>query len=1311
MKRFSSKLKRVLALMLSFVMILSVLTIAPSTNASAAGKYVKSLKLNKKSITLTAGQKNTKVKATVKVVGSAKKTVKIKQTAATKKVVTAKVGKPDKKGASKITLTAKKVTKKQTVTLTIQTKDKGSNKKVKTAKLKVTVKPASTTQEEQVTGVTVTADASSITIGNSTMVRAAWVPATAKTTITWTSSNNAVAVVDQTGRVTGTGAGTADIIGTAANGVTGKCTITVTAVPVENVTLTPATMELPVGQTGKLTAEVSPANATNRQVTWKSSNAEVATVDDTGVVKGIKAGTATITVTTVDGGFTANVVVTVIDSSSSNVDGVKATVTNALEEYSKDTNVVLVGTTANIQITAQKDGQAVGNVDATLTLKGVSGATNKYELANRDVHLDKDGVGTAQIRLKNDFAETRPLIDSVGDSSIAGFSLMVEISGKGLKDTIPVSFAQVLAQTELTIGDEGYALAVDNQHDVELKSITPAVGGVLGTRPMTRSTSVMFDDGLTNKYDFKEEYVVSQQVSNKADEIDNSVVLDAAPVLLIPAAKAGDTSGKYEKTINFDSQEYSVYSDVGNAKVYTLEDVPGGLKKLDLTFTKLSISEHSRIVIRAYEADTDIPILDEDANLVETYVNSDAAIGMGGKSTIALDDVLKKTSNMPKIDLKIFVQSAGQVDQNKNDGFVLASAYGEYDQEKVAEYTTIRLADAVDWTTLDDPRLSQVETMTQNQAQQYLPEVHANSEYSCQWPVAPQVGNAIITEKMAGNKEDAYYLNPLESVDGENSLLTGQRAFIASASETAILSKSDYTATKDSNGRYVIDSTKTGTVHVKATVKVDSMSYDLYSFVQWQTVKEEKAATVDEYYALTGETVTLTAHVTDKNGNDATGTSVEWSAVGGAAALPGAAITRMDETTNASGNATLILQASAAEAVEELSVDAGTNHNVSLTIGGQTVPKEHLVSIYWVQPGIYYLNDVEGGEEYNTALYPAKNNAVTNYTVNDKWLIGTKVAGKAANGKTVVDISNVAINMTPTNELGAALTRTPKGNGVVELTCTATGEHKETVSVGNYVDATIPCVIQIEEEDGTITPYTSVGNRDAQLSVAAPLTITVNWKNSADIKLINATPSGLVYDINSTYVVEDDTNYVPIYLRAVEAKSTETGVDGSKVQLTVDDTLNYIKTYTATTNGNGYATFNIPVPENAVKYTVTAEFAEGGDNTTFTLEFRNATDKFMLSKDLDGSGTNYSLTFSNELGKESLANFASFATLTDKGNDVTIVSAEKDANASNKINIVTKEELSSLKNVQLIIKQNYTDANGIIHYFVDANGKLYTPAE
>lgn len=84
-------------------------------------------------------------------------------------------------------------------------------------------------------------------------------------------------------------------------------------IPVTGATLDKATLTLnnSVNNTAKLTATVDPDNATNRNLIWKSSNESIATVDGDGNVTALKKGTATITVITEDGGFSASCLVTV----------------------------------------------------------------------------------------------------------------------------------------------------------------------------------------------------------------------------------------------------------------------------------------------------------------------------------------------------------------------------------------------------------------------------------------------------------------------------------------------------------------------------------------------------------------------------------------------------------------------------------------------------------------------------------------------------------------------------------------------------------------------------------------------------------------------------------------------------------------------------------------------------------------------------------------------------------------------------------------------------------------------------------------
>ncbi|TWW13167.1 hypothetical protein LABALGNA3A7_09730 [Dellaglioa algida] len=74
----------------------------------------------------------------------------------------------------------------------------------------------------------------------------------------------------------------------------------------------PETVSIEIGKTSQLTPTVSPVDADDLTVSYDSSDVTIATVDDKGMVTGIKAGTATITVKTTDGEFTAKSVITVV---------------------------------------------------------------------------------------------------------------------------------------------------------------------------------------------------------------------------------------------------------------------------------------------------------------------------------------------------------------------------------------------------------------------------------------------------------------------------------------------------------------------------------------------------------------------------------------------------------------------------------------------------------------------------------------------------------------------------------------------------------------------------------------------------------------------------------------------------------------------------------------------------------------------------------------------------------------------------------------------------------------------------------------
>ncbi len=134
---------------------------------------------------------------------------------------------------------------------------------------------------------------------------------TANKKVTWKTSNKKVATVSSSGLVTAKATGKAVITATTASGKkTAKCTVTVKA-KVAGVKLSKKVVTIRKGRIVKLKASVSPANAISKKVTWKTSKPKTASVTQKGVVKGLKRGTAKITVVTEDGRKRATCVVTV----------------------------------------------------------------------------------------------------------------------------------------------------------------------------------------------------------------------------------------------------------------------------------------------------------------------------------------------------------------------------------------------------------------------------------------------------------------------------------------------------------------------------------------------------------------------------------------------------------------------------------------------------------------------------------------------------------------------------------------------------------------------------------------------------------------------------------------------------------------------------------------------------------------------------------------------------------------------------------------------------------------------------------------
>jgi Bacterial surface proteins containing Ig-like domains len=174
------------------------------------------------------------------------------------------------------------------------------------------------TVTQPVTGVTLNKSELTLAIGTTETLTAIIAPDNANNkAVIWNSNNESVAVVSSSGLVVAMAKGNATItVTTVDGGFTDTCEITITQ-PTTSITLNKSELTLTIGATETLTATIAPANADYKDVIWSSSDETIATVNASGLVTAKVKGTAIITVTTVDGGFTATCVITVTQPATS----------------------------------------------------------------------------------------------------------------------------------------------------------------------------------------------------------------------------------------------------------------------------------------------------------------------------------------------------------------------------------------------------------------------------------------------------------------------------------------------------------------------------------------------------------------------------------------------------------------------------------------------------------------------------------------------------------------------------------------------------------------------------------------------------------------------------------------------------------------------------------------------------------------------------------------------------------------------------------------------------------------------------------
>ena len=166
---------------------------------------------------------------------------------------------------------------------------------------------------QAVTGVTIEPSEAELPAGYSMKLTATVLPENATNkNVVYSVDDESILSVDQDGNITGLSLGIATVtVTTEDGGFTASAEITVIPVQVTGVSISPKSVSVALGNTIQLTASITPSNAANKNLSWSVSDETIISVDGQGTVTGLSGGTATVTVTTEDGGFSASAEITV----------------------------------------------------------------------------------------------------------------------------------------------------------------------------------------------------------------------------------------------------------------------------------------------------------------------------------------------------------------------------------------------------------------------------------------------------------------------------------------------------------------------------------------------------------------------------------------------------------------------------------------------------------------------------------------------------------------------------------------------------------------------------------------------------------------------------------------------------------------------------------------------------------------------------------------------------------------------------------------------------------------------------------------
>lgn len=1270
MKSIKSK---VLVSLLAFALaVTSVATPSVSAEAASSKKAVKSvtLKVNKKKVnskttTLQVGKTLT-VKTTVSP-SSAKKSISYKTS--NKKIATVsskgKV-KAVKAGTAKITVTVKgKNNKKKTAWFKVKVTKKATPTKAPTkVPTKAPTKAPTMTpapQEVAVTGITLSASATTIEAGQTAQISVEITPENATNkTVNFVSSDPSVATVDANGVVTALKDGQTTITATTANGKTASIVIKVAKVIPTKLELNVSSLDLTVGDSHVLAAVFTPADSTVTGVTWTSQDETVAQVDANGKVTAIGKGSTTITAKSVaDSNLVAQCTVNVKEKTNDKTDGVTISVANSLKDYE---NTVFTGNNADVKVRVYKDGKPVGNTDVTLKMEYKSGTGNYWYISNNQsqtstVKTDDLGIASFTVSLQNG------LKYDATDGVMGGYLLTATATGASTTAQAPLTFAR------FTVGSAHGRVATSNYSfsNITVNTLlTDLVQGVNASTeglPETQKAQrkiIDVDNEKDNELIGTSEYVVSQQRSTDGTA-DHAVTFNAAPLIEYPEVITGTSDNDYKQHVGYVSDGYSVYD---TTKSTIIKEVPTNLNYATLNFKSVTISKNTALKIEVYDA------YDETTGVYGAVLAKYAIKGEHVEDDFTFQIPIQELAKIADdyVYIKVYVQSEGQVEVAKAIGFSLVNITGNYiGTSKYKNISEIYRDASIEWKQVTKGQIGQDAylyasyqskvTMTADEAENYgiltknPGDAYYNATVEYKVPTYPHIGNAYVTvTKPNSSEKPAYFMIPTEPVNNENKLISSDKVQAFEVTEEEATQYGEEAVVTSTASTVTIDSEKSGVTEVYGFLTVPELDYltleerRLFAYVEWAPLPTEEQKNITDFYALVGQTITVDVLVTDGK-NKQSDKEVEFYLGDD----KGKKLTREDlpEGVEIITDATIFDDAKSSIKTDKDGMAHITFKSTSYKTGiinqplfakceGYTVTmsvagtEADYARLYWIAPGLAFTDQTQvnadepkdevAQEATTTVSYELSNTdaietAQQKKNIDTTWLIGYKVIGlvedgqyedatsaaKAGYSNVIITGAETDITLNPsgaTEVLGEALEIDNK-NATIKVTSTKTGLDliKGSISRDTIDEDTIMNFTLLDRLGNVIKTVPNVGKGETSASVG--LNIPVKWV-PVDMSYEIVTPSGYEFAVDAELLKKKTET---VYVRVFDSKDNM--LDDYEVTYKVTETATgeVIVPETKAISKNGLVPITYDIPNKTCSYSVTATI-EGNKSVTKNINYK-----------------------------------------------------------------------------------------------------------